>query len=86
MQLEDYGQKKAKARNRKMINQKKRELLQERLTKEALFRVGTELASLWGGKCTNAYIDSKNQCVFECIEHGEPFIVCRTLEEVTKIW
>ena len=46
----------------------------ENYTREEIMRIGSEVASLWGGRCLSCDKDEKNKrVVFSCIEHGEHF-------------
>lgn len=48
-----------------------------------LLEIGNELASMWGGYCKGAKIQSDSKIVeFLCVEHDEEFLTSMTFDEI----
>lgn len=58
------------------------------ITKEQLSRmnkIGSNVASLWGGECYSFEIDKKESKVtFSCIEHGERFTTTLAFDQLSE--
>jgi hypothetical protein len=54
-------------------------------TENDLYRIGDEVASIWGGNCRSFELDKKNKTViFHCVENGEDFCSTLTYDELAK--
>ncbi|MBO5388943.1 MAG: hypothetical protein J6A59_12610 [Lachnospiraceae bacterium] len=52
---------------------------------KTLLEIGNDLASLWGGYCKGAEINTdENRVEFLCSEHGEEFLTSLTFDEIEE--